>query len=273
MLWPLQSIAFSPCPNDVFLISAWIQGLVSDKVHNCFFADIESLNQRAEHSSDSLIKVSFAKAADLLDSHLILPIGSALSDKYGPKVVAKKPFSFESFSQLRLAIPGQNTTAHLLANHFLPQVANKLFCSYDQVIPLLNSSQADIGILIHESRFSLSRKSLYEIADLGVLWQEAFDLPLPLGGILARRDLGEEIIKRSIQALEESLLYAQKHPQKILPWLLEHSQEKDPDILFAHINLYVNKETQALSLKGMQAIRTLLSLRKKDLPEDIFFKY
>ena len=163
-------VALSPCPNDTFLFHAWLKGLIGNSLNpNPTFGGIEQLNRWAVQGRFPLIKLSFATFAQVTDRYQLLPIGSALGNHAGPKIIAKEPFDLAEIPSKRIAIPGQATTAHLLFKSLAPPSKEKLFCTYDQIFKLLDEDAADCGIIIHESRFTFKKPGCYEIADLGKL--------------------------------------------------------------------------------------------------------
>ncbi len=252
-------IALSPCPNDTFLFHAWIHALVGrDLLPQPTYGDIEQLNQWAIEKKYPLIKISIACLDQIADDYQLLPVGAALGEQAGPKIIAKKPFHLEEMGSKRIAIPGQETTAHLLLNTFAPPPKEKLFCLYHEIGDLISQGKADCGVIIHESRFTYEKQGFHQIADLGTLWDRRFGLPLPLGGLAIRRDLPENTKLTIVAALQASLRYAKTHPEASREFVSSLAQEKDPDIIAKHIALYVNRETERLSSTGILAIKTLL---------------
>ncbi len=250
----------SPCPNDTFLFYAWIHGLVG-KEHPIkpFLADVETLNQQAFKQKLPLTKLSFGAYKYVGDHYDLLPTGAALGWNCGPKIIASRPFSLEELSDKSIAIPGRYTTAHLLLEKLFKHPFKKHFCSYDEVEGLVKKGFVDAGLIIHESRFTFALEGLYEIADLGEIWHEKTHLPLPLGGIFIRKDLHQHYKREFIKALQDSLLYGQDNPDKLLPYILQHSRVKEKSIVEAHIALYITKDTFELSNEGQKAIDLMLS--------------
>ncbi len=254
-----MKISFSPCPNDTFLFYAFVKNLIDHPFPlEVMLADIQYLNQRAMESVPDLTKISFFTLGKVLHNYCLLPSGSALGKGNGPKIVSANPFSIDDLSKSTLAIPGRDTTAYLLYRLLLPHARVERFCRYDE-IPKLLQKRADYGLIIHETRFMLKEQGLYEVCDLGELWEQKTGLPLPLGCLVAKRNLGKETLNTLSQAICASYDYAKKHPSEVMNYVLEHSQEKNLDILRTHIDLYVNEETRNLSNKGLEAIQLLLS--------------
>jgi 1,4-dihydroxy-6-naphthoate synthase len=254
-------IAISPCPNDTYLFHAWISGLVGTPP-DAIFADIQQLNEFAYEEKYPLIKISFNCFKNVQSTYQLLPIGSALGFHCGPKIIAKTPFSLDELSQKRIAIPGKDTTAHLLLNKFFPDLKKKSFCLYNQVADLIANDEVECGLIIHETRFTFASMGFYEIADLGELWQEKFNLPLPLGGLAIHCDYPDK--EKVVTSLKQSLNFAQNHPNASLPFILKHSQEKNSEAVKLHIETYVNEETANLTDRGLKAIETLTGVCLKN---------
>ncbi len=251
-----MKIALSPCPNDTYLFHAWITGEVGEELPiEPYYADIQQLNEWALMRRYPLIKISISLYPEIEKDYELLPVGAALGFNCGPKLIAKTPFPPEEISQCRVAIPGLHTTAHFLLNRLLPPPKEKLFCLYHEVAALINAGVVDCGLIIHESRFTFAQAGLHEIVDLGSLWHQQTELPLPLGGLALSRSHPKAPI---ISILKASLAAAHRSPEKALPFILHHSQEKDPHIVLQHIATYVTDETAQLSPRGQQAIHTLL---------------
>ncbi len=163
-----------------------------------------------------------------------------------------------------LAIPGRDTTAYLLYRLLLPEAKVERFCRYEE-IPKLLMKWSDYGLLIHETRSPecLKKAGLYEVCDLGKMWEDKTGLPLPLGCLVAKRELGKATLTKLSDSITASLDYGQRHPTQTYPYILEHSQEKDPQVVQSHIDLYINDETRKLSQNGQAAIQLLLQEAQK----------
>src|ERR1700722_9571765 len=250
----MLEIALSPCPNDTYLFHAWIEGLVGKEMTlSPTFADIQQLNIWGEAKKFPLIKVSISCFAKMQKEYELLPVGCALGWNCGPKLVAREKMSLDQLSHLRVAIPGQETTAHHLLNLLCPKPQEKLFCLYHEIEELLREGVVDAGVIIHETRFT---HGFHEIADLGELWMERYDLPLPLGGIAVLKTQPIDLITKIVR---DSLAYARSHPEAGEAFILKHAQDKNRDVVQRHIDLYVNEETENLSERGREAIALLLS--------------
>jgi 1,4-dihydroxy-6-naphthoate synthase len=254
---PLR-VAFSPCPNDTYLFHPWMEGKVGGKCPiSPVLGDIQQLNRWALERRFPVSKVSMACVGQILDDYILLPTGCALGHGCGPKLIAKGAQALSALAGRRIAIPGQGTTAYLLLQLLCDVPFQPVFCTYDKVVDLLNKQEVDAGLIIHETRFTFLRQGFVEVVDLGTLWQERYDLPLPLGGIVAKRALGLERLQTINGLLAESLDYASRYPEQALPFIRAHSQETDREVVQSHIDLYINDETRSLSAQGRKSIETL----------------
>jgi len=262
------SLAISPCPNDTFAFHALAHGLVAGAPPvSVTFADIDVLNARAADGLDDLVKVSYAALPWLLDRYRLLPSGGALGRGCGPLVLRAAegagdeagPMGPEVLRGARVAIPGTRTTAYLLLRLWAAgvDVATIDVLPFDQIMPAVRDGRYDAGLVIHESRFTYPSYGLVSVADLGDWWEGATGLPIPLGAILARRDLPAAVGDLG-DAVRESVAAAFADRAASADWVLAHSQEMAPDVVEAHINLYVNDFSLDLGDEGYAAIEELL---------------
>ena len=261
------TLAISPCPNDTFAFHALVHGLVPGAPRvSVTFADIDVLNARAAERRDDLVKVSYAALPWLLESYRLLPSGGALGRGCGPLVLmaADRPEAAEAsgpgvLTGARVAIPGTRTTAYLLFRLWAAgvDVASIDVLPFDKIMPAVRDGQYDAGLVIHESRFTYPSYGLVSVADLGDWWESTTGLPIPLGAVLARRDLpaGAGDLAAAVRA---SVAAAFADRSASADWVLAHSQELAPDVVEAHINLYVNDFSLDLGDEGYAAIEELL---------------
>lgn len=258
-----MKLAFSPCPNDTYLFHAFVKNLIGHSFElDVMLADIQHLNQRTLDNVPDVSKISFFTLGKVLHNYCLLPVGSALGRGNGPKIVSTAPHKIEDMKLGTLAIPGRDTTAYLLYRLLLPHARVERFCRYNEV-PQLLEKRADYGLVIHETRFNLKELGLYEICDLGDLWEQKTGLPLPLGCLVAKRNLGKDVHKQLTDALIASYDYAKANPRESASYVLEHSEEKDPNVIQSHIDLFVNSETRTLSSQSLEAIQLLLEEASK----------
>jgi 1,4-dihydroxy-6-naphthoate synthase len=252
--------AFSPCPNDTFAFDALVHG----RIEASFSAepelhDIEELNALARESRYELTKLSFGALAGLRDSYTLLRSGAALGRGCGPLVVAREPASLAQATAGRVAIPGADTTAFLLLRLAAPALGEIVEVRYDRILAAVASGEVDAGLIIHESRFTFAEHGLREVADLGAWWEAETGLPIPLGAICARTDIGAELIAACEDAVRRSVEYAFAHPLASLDYVRAHSQELSDEVCRRHIDLYVNEFTRDLGDDGMAAVDALLA--------------
>lgn len=264
---------FSPCPNDTFMFWAWTHGKVNSELRiEPRLADIQELNCWALGDAPlPLTKVSASTYLDpkVMSRYRLLKVGAALGRGCGPLVVSREPWSPEEDSPLRLAIPGRNTTAERLARAALGTSAQEwVELRYDDIMPAIIDGRVDAGVIIHESRFTYAGLGLHLAFDLGAWWENLTRLPLPLGVMVARRDLGDEVVARVEEALSDSLKQAWslfEHPtmpenSQLWAYLREHAVELDDATMAAHIDLYVNEFSADLGAEGQAALERFSKL-------------
>ena len=249
---------FSPCPNDTFAFHALVHGLVEAPFRvEPVLLDIEELNLRALAGDLDLTKVSYGALPRLEAAYRLLRSGSALGRGCGPLVVAREPLTLAEAAAGRIAIPGRETTAFLLLSLAAPALADPVEVRYDRILAAVESGEVAAGLIIHESRFTYRDHGLQLVADLGDWWEGETGLPIPLGAILARRDLGDATIAAAEAAVRASVEYAYAHPEASRDYIRAHSQELSDEVCDAHIALYVNEFTIDLGDEGLAAVAGL----------------
>ncbi|MCH1429433.1 MAG: hypothetical protein GWP59_04005 [Chlamydiales bacterium] len=268
----MLDVAISPCPNDTFSFYFLLQNKHAAYSVSPHYHDIQTLNELAIDKKMHVSKVSCNTLQYILDDYLVLPVGITLGFGMGPKIISKKPFPIEELPSKSLAIPGKLTTAHMLLDSLCPAPKEKKFCLYHEVLDLVEQEKVDAGIILHETRFTFRGKGFNEICDLGQLWENAFKLPLPLGCIVAKRNLKEGIIDRLTEDLYLSLQQIYKTPEAAKGFIIERSQEKDPSIVQKHIDLYVNEESLEVSDIGLKAFDKLFELQNYSPPKGWYYE-
>ncbi len=254
---PSLAIGISPCPNDVFILHAWIHHLIDQKRNiQPIFADIETLNELALRGELPFCKVSAALLPHL-KNYRLLPCGAALGNANGPKVIAKSQFGVEQLNAKRVVFPGRLTTAYALYRKLLGPCQEEQFLRYDKLLSQVRRRQADAAVIIHESRFTFERQGFTEICDLGELWQTKTSLPLPLGIMVVRRDVSKTDEEHFIDHLRRSLSHARENRALSEHYASTWASEISSAVRRRHIDLFVNAETDALSPIGYEAIETL----------------
>ncbi len=290
------TLGFSPCPNDTFIFDA----LVNNKIDSgnlkfeVILEDVETLNQLALKSKLDISKISYGVLPSLLDDYIVLNSGSALGNRVGPILISgpmqiekdqnlRSPFQQKQFiNNCTIAIPGEHTTAHMLFNLAFPDANNKIFLRYDEIedfilnnspqvfpgegrkpVPMFRDLKGAVaGVIIHENRFTYQENGLVKIMDLGEFWEQKTQLPIPLGGIVARRDIESGAIKEINELIRKSIEYSFSKYPDITNYVRENSQEMEEDIICKHINLYVNDYSIELGERGKAAIMEFLRINK-----------
>lgn len=253
------TLGFSPCPNDTFIFDALIHRRIP--LGELRFAerleDVETLNTLATRGDLDLTKISYHALGHLRDRYALLRSGGALGRGCGPLVVARPGTTLESLKGKPIAIPGRLTTANLLLQLHGEGFEQVHPMPFHQIMQAVSSGRFEAGVIIHESRFTYRKQGLCQLVDLGLWWEEETGMPIPLGGILARRDLGEQLIASVDDALRRSVEYAFAHPRVCRPYVKAHSQELSDQVIDSHIALYVNDFSLDLGAEGEKAIATL----------------
>jgi 1,4-dihydroxy-6-naphthoate synthase len=254
------TLGFSPCPNDTFMFYPLVHGLVDTGgfSFNERLEDVETLNRLAVKGVLDISKVSYAALGHFREQYVLLRAGSALGRGCGPLLVAKEPIDPAALQGKTIAIPGRYTTAHLLMRLYNPALENFLEMPFHEIMDAVMTGRADAGVIIHESRFTYQGFGLHQLVDLGEWWENETGLPIPLGGIVAKRSLGVATIRSIEQALAAGVDYARSNPEAATRYIREHAQEMNERVCAAHIGLYVNDFSQQLGPEGEQAIAELL---------------
>ncbi|MCK9920746.1 1,4-dihydroxy-6-naphthoate synthase [Frankia sp. AgPm24] len=250
------SLAISPCPNDTFSFHALLHGQVTDApAVTVTYADIDVLNGRAERRRDDLVKVSYAALPWLLADYQLLTSGGALGRGCGPLVLTAGRTDLRG---ARVAIPGTRTTAYLLFRLWAAGVGLAAIdvLPFEQIMPAVRAGRYDAGLVIHESRFTYPSYGLTAVADLGDWWEGQTSLPIPLGAILARRELDGPALS---EVVRDSVARAFADPSASHEYVLAHAQEMESDVVEAHIKLYVNEFSLDLGDEGFAAVEALLA--------------
>lgn len=253
-------LGFSPCPNDTFIFDALVQGKIpaGELSFRPVLADIETLNEWALEGRLPFTKMSFPTLFRVTDRYRVLRAGSALGRGCGPLLVARGPMDPGEVEGCRIAIPGVHTTANMLLSHAFPRATDRVPMVFSAIEDAVASGEADLGLLIHESRFTFRDKGLHQVADLGAYWEEKTGHPIPLACIAARRDVPEALQRRTDALIRQSLEYAFGHYPPLPPFVTDHAQAMDPEVMRRHIELYVNDFSLDLGPEGQEAIVHLM---------------
>lgn len=260
------SLGFSPCPNDTFIFCSLVEAMQNEQTplfQKPYLEDVETLNQWAFAKKLDVTKLSFHAVAHLLDSYCILSSGSALGRGCGPLLVSRENVSLANLTGGTVAIPGTFTTAALLFKMFLPDQVNTVEMRFEQIMDAVAAGDVDGGVIIHESRFTYQHRGLICLQDLGQWWEDTFDLPIPLGCIAIRRDLGSELIAEVDERIRASLLWARSNPDRCYDYIKRHAQETDDAVIDQHIGLYVNDFSLDLGKEGHSAVTLFIEQGRK----------
>ena len=259
-------IAYSPCPNDTFVFHAWANGLLPGFPPPAVtMADIDVTNGLADVGGLDVVKISYAALPYVLDRYALLPCGGALGHGCGPLVLTRDERDPATLDGRVVAIPTERSTANLLfrlwAGDALPSGAVRtVVMPFHEIMPAVRDGVVDAGLVIHEARFTFSQYGLHRLVDLGEAWEARTGLPIPLGAIVGRRDLGPDRLAAAADAIRASLRHARADPAASRDYVRAHAQELAPDVLERHIGLYVNEYTEDLGEAGYGAVRALLGL-------------
>jgi 1,4-dihydroxy-6-naphthoate synthase len=258
------TLGFSPCPNDTFIFDALVNGRIDlgDIELEVVLADVEELNRMAMAGKLDITKISYNAFAHVHYMYQLLNAGSALGNKCGPLLIAKKSFTADELETATIAIPGKNTTANFLMSFAYPSASNKKEFLFSEIEKAVLNDEVEAGVIIHENRFTYQEKGLVKIADLGEVWEQKTGFPIPLGGIAIHRRLKPELRKRFDDLLRESVQFAFANPESSKDYVKCHAQEMDEAVMRSHINLYVNQFSIDLGEKGKSAIAKMYEVGK-----------
>ena len=257
------SLGLSPCPNDTDIFYALLHKKVAFPLSiTPYISDVEDLNQKLIRRELDVSKISYGVLDHIASDYVLLRSGSALGRGCGPLILGKKNMTAKDLETARVAIPGTHTTAALLMRLYCPGAKNLIPMNFAKIARAIADGDVDAGVIIHETRFVYHEYGLVMIQDLGAWWEELAGLPIPLGGIAARRSLGHKLLQTLNDALKLSVLYAinGKGGTEALDFVRCHAQEMSPEVMARHIGLYVNRYTVELDEEGMKAVDFLTGM-------------
>lgn len=273
------TIGFSPCPNDTFIFDALIHHKIDTGglEFDAKLEDVQTLNQWAIEGKLDVTKISYGVLPLLLDRYQLVESGSALGKGVGPLLIAKDESQTTNVEEQVIAIPGENTTAHLLFSMKYPDAKNKVFLRYDAIEDFVLQGKG-LGVIIHENRFTYEAKGLKKITDLGDYWEQQTKVPIPLGGIVVKNTFQTALQEKVSKLIKESIEYAYAHYPELNDYIREHAQEMSEDVMRKHIDLYVNNYSLGLGEDGKQAVMKLMEVfskmnHKKISKDDLFVSH
>ncbi|MFN8153770.1 MAG: 1,4-dihydroxy-6-naphthoate synthase [Bacteroidia bacterium] len=254
-----MKIGYSTCPNDTFIFDALVHHRYPHELHpEPALLDVETLNRMATKGELPVSKLSFAAFAFVSENYQILSSGAALGNNCGPLVIYNREPDLTQAGKLRVAIPGKFTTANLLLSIFYPELTQKKEMVFSDIEDAVLSGKADLGLIIHENRFTYEQKGLKKLADLGEKWEQRFGVPIPLGCIAVSRHLPEKEKMMIQEAIRKSVEWAFQHPQDSREYVMEHAREMSETVQQQHISLYVNRFSVDLGDEGRRAVELLM---------------
>ncbi len=271
------SLGFSPCPNDTFIFDAMVHGKIDTEglEFGIVMEDVETLNRRALSGELDVTKLSYHAYAYLLDKYVLLDAGSALGKSCGPLLIARQEMTDEQIQDAVIAIPGKLTTANFLLSLAFPHATKKVETVFSEIESAVLEGRVAAGLIIHENRFTYKQKGLKKLIDLGEYWEESTGLPIPLGGIVAKRSLPSNVLNAVNRVMYRSVKYAFDNPNASKDFVRANAQEMDEQVMNSHIQLYVNEFTKNLGGEGRTAIGRMFDVARArgvvpNYNEDIF---
>jgi 1,4-dihydroxy-6-naphthoate synthase len=263
------TLGFSPCPNDTFIFDALVNKRIDTKglEFDVVMTDVEELNVLATKATLDVTKLSYHAFAYLTHKYALCTSGSALGFGVGPLLICNNDAEVEHIKQqllqpnssIKIGIPGKLTTANFLCSIAYPNAQKKTEIVFNEIETALINHTIDVGLIIHENRFTYAQRGFAKIIDLGDYWQQTANAPIPLGGIVVNRNLPVEVQQLVSTLIQQSVQYAFSNPTASKRFVQLHAQEMAQDVQQKHINLYVNNFSVDLGTEGKNAVRTLLN--------------
>ena len=297
-----MTLAFSPCPNDTFIFDALVNKKIDTKGldFEVLLEDVQTLNQWALQQKCDFTKISYGVLPLVLNNYKVLESGGALGKGVGPLLITNSELKIKNedgiknieqgilndeqttsnkkketkniqhptfnIQNYQVAIPGENTTAHLLFSLAYPNAKNKIFMAFNEIEDFVLNNENALGVIIHENRFTYQQKGLYKVKDLGTYWEETFKLPIPLGAIVANNRIDKSVSLLVDNLIRESIEYAFEHYPFVADYVKQYAQEMEEDVMRKHIDLYVNNFSLALENDGRDAVLKLLEVYQQNHP-------
>jgi len=264
------TLGYSPCPNDTFIFDALVNKKIDteDMEFDVVLEDVETLNKWSFEKKLHITKLSYPAFFQNLDKYVLLNSGAALGKGVGPLLISKNNIQHSTFNfqEATIALPGKNTTANLLFSFAFPTAKNKQHMIFSTIEESVLNEQTELGVIIHENRFTYQQKGLHKVTDLGEYWEQKMNAPIPLGGIAASRSIDKEISLKIDRLIRKSIEFAFRNYPLITEYVKQHSQEMSEDVMRQHIELYVNNFSINLGNDGKKAIETLYKVAATQLP-------
>ena len=253
------TLGFSPCPNDTFIFDALVNKKIDTEglEFEVVLEDVQTLNDWAAEGKLDVTKLSFPALFEQMAHYQILSSGAALGKGVGPLLIAKSMVGVPDIDHCTIAVPGENTTANFLLNYAFPLAKNKKHLLFSSIEDAVVNNEVDMGVIIHENRFTYQHKGLIKVLDLGEYWEEKTNVPIPLGCIAVKRNLENEVKTKVDELIRKSLITAFHNYPEVSSYVKEHAQAMDENVMRQHIELYVNDFSLDLGEEGRKAIEKL----------------
>ncbi len=259
------TLGYSPCPNDCFIFDALVHKKIDTEGLDVEtrLEDVETLNREALKGTLDITKLSFHAYAYALEHYILLRSGSALGFNCGPLLIKNSKLKIKNLDDLKVAIPGKMTTANFLLSLAIPNLKNKIEYVFSDIENAVLSGEVDAGLIIHENRFTYQEKGLEKIMDLGEYWESFIHAPIPLGGIVIKRNLETDLQQKVNRLIRKSVEFAFKNPESSMSYVRQHAQEMNESVMKQHIALYVNDFSIDLGETGINAINLMFAKAKE----------
>lgn len=259
------TIGYSPCPNDCFIFDALIHGKIDTEglQFEVVLDDVETLNKKALKSELDITKLSYHALAYVLENYILLRSGSALGFNCGPLLIKDSRSKIKDLNTSKIAVPGKLTTANLLLSIAYPKATNRVEYVFSDIENAVLSGEVDAGLIIHENRFTYQDRGLEKIIDLGEFWDSLIHAPIPLGGIVIKRSLGDDLQQKVNRLIKKSVEFAFANPESSINYVKAHAQEMSEEVMKKHIALYVNDFSIDLGETGINAVQLLFNKAKE----------
>ncbi len=260
------TLGFSPCPNDTFIFDALVNQKIDTEgfTFEVLLEDVQTLNEWAKSEKLNISKISYGVLPIVQQNYSLLNSGGALGKGVGPLLISREPIDdLQKVNNMKIAVPGFNTTAHLLFSMAFPNAKNKEFLVFHEIESAVLSGEVDAGVIIHENRFTYLDKGLIKLMDLGAYWEEQLDCPIPLGGIIMQNKFDEATRLKIESLIRRSVEYAFENYPQITDYVRCHAQEMSESVMRQHIDLYVNNFSIDLGIEGRKAVDTLMQVYHK----------
>ncbi len=259
------SIGYSPCPNDCFIFDALVHNKIDTQGLEFVpqLLDVETLNRKAVVGELDITKLSFHALGFVTHKYILLRSGSALGFNCGPLLISSHPIKDPLTEIKKVAIPGKMTTANFLLSLAYPGLTDKREYVFSEIEDAVLNGEVDAGLIIHENRFTYQEKGLHKVMDLGEYWDSLINAPIPLGGIVMKRNFDAQLLAKVNDLIRKSVEFAFANPDGTMSYVREHAQEMSAEVMRKHIDLYVNQFSVDLGETGCNAVDLLFNEASK----------